>query len=137
MKYLKVYESFLPREKHFKNLCWYNAKLNDILPESDIYQYVEQLHDNEDFIDGDISDRIESFSEYQLKEIDISDIDIDEFYLNQYKVDEFKEEYQKIGDYPPIVLEDNLRIIDGTHRVNALNELGVKKVKAWIGIKSN
>jgi len=61
MKHLKIFESFLPRAQHFKNICWYNAKIGDVLPEEDIYQYIQSIHDDYEgsFIDGDLGDRIE------------------------------------------------------------------------------
>ena len=47
-----------------------------------IYQYVEQIHRNEEnFQEGDLIDRIECFSKYKLMEVPISKINIDEYYL--------------------------------------------------------
>jgi hypothetical protein len=136
MKHLKIFESFLPRAQHFKNICWYNAKIGDVLPEEDIYQYIQSIHDDYEgsFIDGDLGDRIEEFEEYELKIISISEIDIDEFSLDTSKMKDYIKEYKNSNNYPPIVLNDEYGIIDGTHRVNALERLGLKEVKAWVGI---
>ena len=53
-------------------------------------------------------------------------------------IEEYKEKYQVKGNYPPIVLDKvhygRYTIIDGTHRVNALHQLGEEKVLAWVGI---
>jgi hypothetical protein len=141
MKHLELFESF-PRNKHILNICWYNAKIGDVLPESDIYQYVEYLHRNEeDFTEGDLFKRIEEFSKYELKEVSIKDINIDEYYLDDDYMQDYINKFKDANDYPPIVLDgdtkwsykNNYTIIDGTHRVNALDKLKVKKVKAWIG----
>ena len=48
---------------------------------------------------------------------------------------DYIKEYKNSNNYPPIVLNDEYGIIDGTHRVNALERLGLKEVKAWVGIK--
>ncbi len=128
-----------------------SANIGDILSESHIYDYAQRLHRNEeDFIDGDISERIGEYSKYKLELVNISDINIDEWEIDEDKVLEYEEEYKNRQDYPPIVIgdKDNIScmvykngkyvyqhtIIDGTHRVNALYNLGIDKVKAWVGI---
>jgi len=145
MKHLKIFESFLPRVSHYKNICWYNAKVGDILPESDIYGYIEQLHRTEDdFIEGDLPERIEQFSKYKLMMVPIEKINIDEWELDEDYLEDYQNQFEETRNYPPIVLDgdtsysfDNkFTIIDGNHRVNALDRLGVKLVKAWVGIKS-
>lgn len=145
-------ESFLPRKEHYLNLCWYNAKIGQVLDESDIYNYVEQLHRNEeDFTDGDIGQRIGQFSKYKLTEIPIDKINIDEYDLDIDYMKDYKKMFKETNNYPPIVLDDdtsgglttlvngkwvtlnNYTIIDGNHRVNSLHRAGLKTVKAWVG----
>jgi len=135
-------ESFLPRKEHYLNLCWYNAKIGQVLDESDIYNYVEQLHRNEeDFTDGDIGQRIGQFSKYKLTEIPIDKINIDEYDLDIDYMKDYKKMFKETNNYPPIVLDGDTKwsykntftIIDGTHRVNALHRSGLKTVKAWVG----
>lgn len=137
-----MFESFLPRKEVIFNLCWYNAEIGDTLPEDNIYQYVEQLHRNEeDFIDGNIGERIEQNPEYILEEVYISEISIDEYDLDDDYVNDYMEKYKESNNYPPIVLDGDRRhtygnkytVIDGTHRVNALNNIGQKTIKAWVG----
>ena len=68
------------------------------------------------------------------KEIDISKIDIDEFNIDQGLVEDYEELIQKNnGVYPPVILSKRYRIIDGTHRLNALTNLKYKTVIAFIG----
>jgi hypothetical protein len=138
VKYLKLFESF-SRKQHFLNLCWQNSNIGDILYEEDVYQYVQSIHDDYEssFVDGDLGDRIEEFEQYELQLVPIDKINIDEFSLDTSKMREYIEEYKKSNDYPPIVLNDEYVIIDGTHRVNALERLGLKEVKAWVGVSNS
>lgn len=139
--------SFKGHNKHYQSLRRNqvfdkieNAKVGDILPESDIYNYIEYLHEEEDFSEGDIVSRIEQYKEYQLTKVPIDEIDIDEWGWDEDVVDNYKELYHQTKKYPSIVLEElepgiQHSIIDGTHRVNALDELGIKTVLAWVGIR--
>lgn len=132
-------KKFESKSEEFLEKCWRNSDIGDVLPESDIYQYVQGMHHtDEDFWDGDLGDRIENYSQYKLREISISKIDIDEFYIDEDDIEGYQERYESSKDYPPIVLEKiymgRYTIIDGTHRVNALNNLGITTVKAWVGV---
>jgi len=139
MKFIKLYESFNRYEKVLKDVE--QCKINDTLPESIIYQYVEYLNDKsclwtheECFIDGDLGDRIEKYNTYVLKEVPIDLIDLEEFTLQDDISEEYAKEYEKTGKYPPIVLTDDYQIIDGNHRVNALYSLGIDEILAFVGV---
>lgn len=128
--------------RYYLDECWYNADIGDVVPQDYIYNYVEYLHRNEeDFIDGDIGDRIGEFSKYKLMEISIDRINIDEYELDIDDMKEYKKIFKETNDYPPIILDgntewsfrNNYTIIDGNHRVNALHRLGEKTIKAWVG----
>ena len=113
-----------------------NIKIGEVYDEADVYSYTQRIHHtDDDFIDGDLGDRIEKYKKYIVKEVNISDIEIDEFYIDDDLVDEYKEKIKKLNTYPPIVLNKDYSIIDGTHRVNALDELGYKTVVAFVGLK--
>jgi hypothetical protein len=113
-----------------------NIKIGEIYDEADVYGYTQRIHHTkDDFIDGDLGERIEKYKRYIVKEVNISDIEIDEFYIDEDLVEEYKEKILKFNTYPPIVLNKDLSIIDGTHRINALNELGYEKVVAFVGLK--
>lgn len=138
----KIIRESSSRKEKYLNLCWYNAEINQILSESDIYNYVEQLHRNEeDFIDGDLGQRIGQFSKYKLMEIQIDRINIDEYELDIDYMKDYKKMFKESNEYPPIVLDGDTKwsyknkynIIDGNHRVNALHRSGLKTVKAWVG----
>ena len=139
MRHLKTYKIFEANEKLKSradlNKCWYNAKIGDKISEEYIYNYVQYLHDDYEgaFIDGDLGDRIEEFEIYKLTELSISQIDLDEFYINEDSVLEYKSIIEETGDYPPIVVDEDYRIIDGAHRAVAVSKLQ-DKIKAWVGI---
>ena len=58
---------------------------------------------------------------------------MDEFNINEDSVLEYKSIIENTGDYPPIVVDEDYRIIDGAHRAVAVSELH-DKIKAWVGI---
>lgn len=109
--------------------------IGDVYPEEDVYIFTQKIHHTpEDFFDGDLGDRIEQYEEYIVKEVNISDIqNLDEFQLDEDLVEEYTEILKKNDTYPPIVLDEEYNIIDGTHRANALNDLGKKKIIAFVG----
>jgi predicted methyltransferase len=113
-----------------------NIKVGEVYDESDVYGYTQRIHHtDDDFIDGDLGERIEEYEKYIVEEVNISDIEIDEFQIDDSLVDEYKERFNKYKTYPPIVLNSEYGIIDGTHRVNALYELGFKRVIAFVGLE--
>ncbi len=139
MKYIKNFQLFEDTQ-NIINLCYHNAKINDIITEDIIYQYVQLLHrEYDDFVEGDLGDRIEKYSKYKLKEILINKININEFDTNDYLIDEIIIKINNNNNYPPIILEseyfNEYSIIDGAHRTNALYKLGYKFIKAWVGIE--
>jgi hypothetical protein len=136
IKTFKLFESkyWLERVDRIMNQI-NSTQIGDILPEDIIYQYVQIIHGNHDFIDGDLGKRIEKYDRYQLVEVDIKDLNIDEYYLFDDLVDKYVNEYNKRGSYPPPVITHKNILIDGNHRSNALNKLGIKKIKVFKGVK--
>jgi len=124
------------RSETYQNLCWKNAKIGDIVDESDIYNYAQSLHRNyDDFHEGDLGDRIEKYKRYKLTEIDIDKLDLDEWYKDEDHVEAIEVKIEKTGTYPPIIIDRDFCIIDGTHRANAVNNLGMTTILVWKGIK--
>lgn len=129
MKYIKLFEDY----KYIDFIL--NKDIGDIVDESDIYNYVESLHHNyDDFIDGDLAKRIEWYPEYKLVKVDLSKLDLDEFYWDEVDVEEFKDKFLNNKTYPPIVISHDYSIIDGTHRANALYQVGETEILAFMGI---
>ena len=137
IKSFKLFESNKYWQERVDNIMnqIYSTKIGDILSEDIIYQYVQILHGNHDFIDGDLGERIEKYDKYQLVEVDIDKLNIDEYYRFDDLVDNYIEEYKKRGSYPPPVVTNKYKLIDGNHRSNALNKLGITKIKVFKGLK--
>ncbi len=117
-----------------------NVNVGDVYEESDIYEYIQKLHykRKEDFWDGDLGERIEKFSHYVVKEISVEDINLEEYHLDTDDMEEYIEKYNELNSYPPIVLGKKeyglYNVIDGTHRGNALKELGFNKIVCFVGV---
>jgi hypothetical protein len=147
MNHLKLFEEF---KYSFKNSYYENrykehldkinnAKIGDILSNYDIYMYVEYLTERagkyeECFGEGDLGDRLNEYDKYILKKIKISDIDLEEWQIDEDDIELYKDMYLTNKDYPPIVVDKNLSIIDGTHRANAIFNVGEKTILAFVGI---
>jgi hypothetical protein len=113
-----------------------NSMSSKIIPNEKVYQLVQKIHRNyDDFIDGDLGDRLDKYDYYELKYIDIDNINLEEWEVQDYLVDDIEDEMKNNNDYPPIVVSHKMSIIDGIHRANALNNLGYKTIKAYVGIR--
>lgn len=106
------------------------------IPVGEIDEMVRKLHYYEDdFVEGDLLDRIYKYNFYTLKEIPISKIRLDEWEVEENRVKENIEEYKNNPNYPPIIYDlENNKIIDGIHRANALARLKIPMIKAYVGI---
>ena len=112
-----------------------NQKIGDILENYDVLDYVTSFHSRDDFDDSDFYERIMEFDHFKYEIVDIEKIDLDSFYVDEEIINEYIKDFKESGTYPPPVLKNDLEIIDGTHRLNALYELGIKKVRCYIGYK--
>jgi hypothetical protein len=121
-----------------------NAKVGDILDNETIYNYVQYLSEKagkyeECFVDGDLGDRLDKYSNYILKEIPLNKIGLKEWDIYWPDVNDYKLKYLENKKYPPIVVdrysnsENYYCIIDGTHRANALNKAGETSILAFVG----
>ena len=83
---------------------------------------VNYHHEPEDFDDGDLEERFQEYNKYNLILIDIDEIDVDEWHTNIEFVDTYMVEIEESIETMPIpVISDYYSIIDGTHRLNAMN----------------
>ena len=106
-----------------------------LIPNEEVYTQVQKLHRNyDDFVDGDLGSRLDEYDYYELKEIPISDLDLEEWDVRDNLVADNIKKMKENPNYPPIVVGDDMSIIDGIHRANALNELGYKTIKAYVGV---
>lgn len=105
-----------------------------------IYSMTKQIHRNyDDFSEGDLSDRIYWFDEYNLTELPISKLDLEEWEVDEDLVADHVAEIMKSRHtMPPIVFDPIARsIIDGTHRANAYAKLGYDTIPAYVGSKQS
>ena len=104
-----------------------------IISSDELVEMVKRLHlNNEDFEQGDLEDRIRKHDLYKLVDADASDINEDMWNSDDDIVDDYQKRLEKEHNYPPIILDDDNTIIDGTHRAKALKNLGHKTIKAWV-----
>jgi hypothetical protein len=118
-----------------------NAKVGDVLSNEDIYQYIEYLTIQADkfeysFVDGDLAERIEEYSNYILKELLLDALDLTEWEVDRDIANEYRLQYLKGKEYPPIVVDSEYSIIDGIHRANGLKRAGLTKILAFVGIEN-
>jgi hypothetical protein len=130
-----------------KSLLENTDPLGTRLDSSEVYTDIQNLHDSNELQDeddadengweeGSIGERVFEFPYFELREIPMTDIDFEEFNIDDDKVEKFIEWYKKNKEYPLIVFNPYTKsIIDGIHRAMALNKLGLKKIKAWCGVK--
>lgn len=126
-------------KKHLDKIM--NAKVGDIVDNDDIYQYVEYLTIQAgkyeySFVDGDLAERIEEYSQYVLKELLLDAIDLDEWDVDRDTANEYRLQYLKGKEYPPIVVDAQYSIIDGIHRANGLKRAGLTKILSFVGIEN-
>lgn len=103
-----------------------------------IISTVELIHQNkEDFIDGDLLERIDAIDFYELVDFPIELLNLDEWSFDEDLVEEYSA--LKLEEMPPIVVHQYSKeiysIVDGAHRANALARNGMKTIKAYLGIR--
>lgn len=102
-----------------------------------IYSISEKLHrEHEDFVVGNLTERIEEFPFYNLiSDFDINQLDLEEWNVEQELVKEYSNYISRYGieNMPPILISDTNSIIDGIHRLNSLNKLGFSKIPIFQG----
>jgi len=118
----------------FENWREYLKENMDIKSSDEIEFLVRSIHvEEDDFVEGDLIDRIRQYPYYVLKDIELNKIDT--AWTDLGKVDDYAEMYDQRGtDPPPVVLDHTLYTIDGSHRVEAAREVGKEKIKAYVGI---
>jgi predicted nucleotidyltransferase len=102
-----------------------------------IYSNVQSGHrEPDDFVEGDIGDRIYWFDDYKLSSLPISNLNLDEHYVDEDLVDDYIEHIKySPKTMPPIVYDPIAKsIIDGIHRANAYAKLGYENIPAYVGL---
>jgi hypothetical protein len=102
-----------------------------------IYSNVQSGHrEPDDFVEGDIGDRIYWFDDYKLSSLPIANLNLDEHYVDEDLVDDYIEHIKDSPKtMPPIVYDPIAKsIIDGIHRANAYAKLGYETIPAYVGL---
>ena len=115
----------------------YKIARSNIVSSEYLASEVESFHHtHDDIIDGDLLQRIQQYELWELVEYNIDDLDLEEWNINDDLVEEYINETKNNPNYPPVIIDNKSygtpTIVDGTHRLNALNQLGYKTVKAYI-----
>jgi hypothetical protein len=121
----------------YKNPDAWNPKIDETVDAYTIYSDVQSGHrEPDDFIDGDIGDRIYWFDDYKLTSLPISNLNLDEHYVDEDLVDDYIEHIKySPKTMPPIVYDPIAKsIIDGIHRANAYANLGYDTIPAYVGL---
>ena len=95
----------------------------------DMIAYLRQHHDTN--LHQDYLNHLNTFSKFVLKDIPTNTLKTDLPGLDREKVERYKKMDQSKA--PPIVLGGKY-ILDGYHRANAVKELGIPTIKAYVGI---
>ena len=109
------------------------------IPTNDeVINFAESIHYSErDFDEGDIIERIEKFSTYELREINVKDLEDPCHYIDEDLIQEYMQ--KSINEMPPLILgyyrDNSFMTIDGGHRTAILKELNKQKALAFVGIK--
>jgi hypothetical protein len=108
-----------------------------VLPH-EILKIVSQTHHSpQDLEDGDLSDRIWQFTEYEERSVPVSEMNPYEFEVDQELVEVYMAKI-RAGELPGRVVWDtvNNSIIDGIHRVNALAGCGILEIPVLAGVEN-
>jgi hypothetical protein len=131
-----IYGVFDNPEPYKKPDAW-NPKIDETVDAHTIYSDVQSGHrEPDDFVEGDIGDRIYWFDDYKLTSIPISNLNLDEHYVDEDLVDDYIEHIKDSPKtMPPIVYDPIAKsIIDGIHRANAYANLGYDTIPAYVGL---
>lgn len=133
-KHENIDEDFSKIEIHSEKIMP-RPEVEHRLREFEAIELVEDNHFNkEDLYDGDLLERVSHSSPYELKKININDIDLEEWNSDKELIEEYMEEIDmEIESMPIPLISKYMSIIDGTHRLNALEQLGYEKVWVYIG----
>jgi len=106
---------------------------NQPISSDDVLEMVRRYHHTpEDLDSGDLYNRIKKYDFYRSEEVPSDKIDAEIWNSDPDMVEEIEELIKSKPNYPPIVLDEDFVIIDGTHRAKALKNLGHSFIKAYV-----
>lgn len=110
--------------------------MKTITTANEVHDLVKSIHRNlDDFYEGDIADRIYWFDDYVLTKIPVNQLILDEWEVDDDLVDEIADMINQNNAATPPIVYDPIAdsIIDGTHRANAYDRLGLETIPAYVG----
>lgn len=123
----------------------YGRTLSESISDVDYHNWAKRNHHTEDdFDEGDIEQRIESYPVYVLKLVELDEIDLDGFYHNTDISDEFVEQFFARaavssepfdGLMPPLLHRVNTvrySVVDGIHRLQYLKKIGLRVAFCYV-----
>ena len=102
----------------------------DVMSTDDMIAYIS-AHDGRT-LHQDYLDDLNTFSQFVLKTIPLDTIWTELPMLDRAKVEKYKQ--MDFSKAPPIVIGDGY-ILDGYHRATVAKALGIKSIKAYVGVK--
>ena len=101
-----------------------------------VLQLAQGIHRNdEDFIEGDITERIFQADEYELTTVCPQFLD-QEWDVNEDLVSQYME--MDPTKCPPVIIlklgQDLYTIIDGSHRIESFKRRGISAIPAFLGV---
>ena len=115
MKYMEIFES------------------SSIFSTQKIIEYIKKCHKEEN-LHSDYLDYLQSFSQFILKRVAVARLRTNLPGLDKAKVEQYKA--MDFSKAPPIVIDENGKIIDGYHRANVAKSLNIPTILAYVGYKS-
>jgi len=113
----------------------YEGKYPTTITASQLVSLVQKIHSREqDFDEGNLTDRIYQFGTYHKKKMKVAELSSD-YQINDQMVEQYMAMDPKT--MPPIVWDPvNKDMIDGTHRLEALKKKNVKTIEVYVGDES-
>ena len=102
-----------------------------------ILDNVESIHrEYDDFVDGDLAERILAHDYYELVKMPVEQLHLDEWDVDLDLVDDMAEEIRNSPQtmYPIVIDQSYNSIIDGIHRANAYEQLGITHIPAYVSV---
>ena len=99
----------------------------------EIISYIGKCHGEN--LHSDYIEYLESFSQFVLKTISVNSLRISLPGLDKSKVEQYSA--MDFSKSPPIVIDENGRIIDGYHRANVAKALNIGTIPAYVGYKNS
>ena len=102
---------------------------------NDLHVLIEDLHHSpEDFIEGDIAERLEQYATYTLMSVPVNSLNFNDYNTAPCIIIDYARDWNDA--VPPVVFDPiNDTLIDGAHRAAAAAQRGLAYIQAYVGDK--